>query len=349
MKIGIDISQIIYGTGVSVYTQELVSHLLKIDRDNQYILFGGSLRRRKDLKRYTNNVLPLSPTLADLIWNRLHVFNIDKFIGKIDVLHSSDWTEPPTNAFKVTTVHDLSAIKFSNVTPKKIVEVHKRRLYWVLKEVDRIIVPSEFIKKELVDLGAQDEKIRVIYEGVNENFKKLDEEIINETKKKFGIRGNYIMALGIGERKNTKRIIEAFQKSKKDYKLVIVGGSAKSNFDERGVTYTGFVSDIDLIALFSGAKALVYPSLYEGFGLPILQAFACQCPVVTSDIGAMKEVAGNAAILVDPMDVNSITHGIEKAVDSPKTLGQLGLKRVKDFSWEKAAKETLKVYEESRK
>src|SRR5258708_24635793 len=110
MKIGIDISQIIYGTGVSVYTQELVSHLLKIDRDNQYILFGGSLRRRKDLKRYTNNVLPLSPTLADLIWNRLHVFNIEKFIGKIDVLHSSDWTEPPTKDRKSTRLNSSHQI-----------------------------------------------------------------------------------------------------------------------------------------------------------------------------------------------------------------------------------------------
>ncbi len=349
VKIAIDISQVIYGTGVSVYTRELVTNLLKTDKENQYVLFGGSLRRREELKRYTKNVIPLSPTLADLIWNRLHTFGVERFIGNVDVLHSSDWTQPPTAAFKVTTVHDLAPINYPNETPKRIIEVHKRRLYWVMREVDRIIVPTNFVKDELKKLGADEKKIRVIYEAAGENFKRLTREAVNETKKKFGIREDYIMALGIGERKNTKRIIEAYQKSKKNYKLVIVGGHAKTNFDERGVTYTGYISDEDLVGLYSGAKALVYPSLYEGFGLPILQAFACECPVVTSNIGAMKEVADTAAILVDPMDVNSIAEGIDKAVDSPKTLIAKGLKRVKDFSWEKAARETLKGYEESRK
>src|SRR5258706_2250529 len=348
MRIGIDISQIVYGTGVSVYTRELVSNLLKIDTENQYVLFGGSIRRKEELRKYTNKILPLSPTLADLVWNRFHFLNIERFIGNIDVYHSSDWAQAPAKAFKVTTVHDLAPIKFANVTHKKIVETHKRRLYWVLKEVDRIIVPTNFIKDELIELGADKEKIRIIYEGASENFKKVSGMQVNETLKKFGIRGDYIMALGIGERKNTKRIIEAYQKSKKNYKLVIVGGHAKTNFDERGVTYTGYVTDTDLVALYSGAKALVYPSLYEGFGLPILQAFACECPVVTSNIGSMKEVADSAAILVDPLDTNSIAEGIDKAVDNPKTLSKLGLKRVKDFSWEKAARETLQVYEEAK-
>src|SRR5260221_9746647 len=125
VKVAIDITQIIYGTGASVYTRELVTNLLKIDTENQYILFGGSLRRREELRKYTKNVLLLSPTLADLVWNKLHVIGIERFIGKVDVLHSSDWTQPPTRAFKVTTVHDLSPVKFQKETPRKIVEVHK--------------------------------------------------------------------------------------------------------------------------------------------------------------------------------------------------------------------------------
>ncbi len=347
MKIAIDISQIIYGTGVSVYTHELVSSLIKIDKKNNYILFGGTFRRRKDLSKYTKNILPLSPTIADLVWNSLHILSIEKFIGKVDILHSSDWTQPPTKAFKVTTVHDLAAIKFPNETPKKIIDVHKRRLYWVLKECDRIIVPTNAVKNDLIELGASGNKIRVIYEGVNEKFKKQSKENIEETKKKFGIHEDYIMALGIGARKNTKRLIEAYEKSKKNYKLVIVG-QGKLELSSRGVIKTGYINDNDLIALYSGAKALIYPSLYEGFGLPILQAFTCQCPVVTSDIGSMKEIAGGSAILVDPYDTNSIAEGINKAVANPKSLGKKGLRRVKDFSWEKTAKETLQVYKESQ-
>jgi glycosyltransferase involved in cell wall biosynthesis len=347
MRIGIDISQIIYGTGVSVYTKELVTNLLKIDKTDQFVLFGGSLRRKAELKKYTNKVLPLSPTVADFFWNKLHFLKVEKFIGKIDVLHSSDWTQPPTNAFKVTTVHDIAPIKFANVTSRKIVEVHQRRLYWVLREVDRIIVPTNSVKNDLIELGATPTKIRVIYEAVDEKFVKQNANIIDEVRRKFGIHDNYILTIGNGERKNTSRLIEAYQKSKKDFKLVVVGGNEKRDMDTRGIIYTGYVSDDDLIALYSGARAMVYPSLYEGFGLPILQAMACGCPLVTSNRGAMKEIAADASVLVDPMDTNSIAAGIIKAVNNPKTLSIKGLKRVKDFSWEKCAKETLDVYREA--
>jgi glycosyltransferase involved in cell wall biosynthesis len=354
MKIAIDISQIVYGTGVSIYTQEIVRHLLQIDRENNYLLFGGSLRRKDELERFSSSlidkhetkIVSLSPTMLDFVWNKFHVWNIEKMVGTIDVYHASDWTEAPSNAFKVTTIHDLAPIKFSSETPKRIVEVHKRRLYWVLKEVDRIITPTNFIRDELVQFGADPSKIRVIYEAAGENYKKADEKAIDEVKRKFSIRENYILAVGTGKRKNTERIIEAFEKSKKNFKLVIVGGG-KIDFDTRGIIRTGYISDPDLVALYSGASALVYPSLYEGFGLPILQAYSCECPVVTSNIGSMKEVAGGAAILVDPNDTNSIAAGIDKAVANPKSLGRAGLKRAKEFSWGRAAKETLEVYKES--
>src|SRR5258708_1706108 len=197
MRIGIDISQIIYGTGVSVYTYELVKNLLKTDKANQYVLFGGSLRRRQELRKFTQNILPLSPTLADLLWNRLHMVNVERFIGKIDVLHSSDWTQPPTEAFKVTTVHDLAPLKFQAETPKRVVEVHKRRLYWVFEEVDRIIVPTKFIRDELLEMGVDESRIRVVYESAGENFKKVDNKLVIETKRKFAIHEDYIIAVGI--------------------------------------------------------------------------------------------------------------------------------------------------------
>ncbi|HWA51989.1 MAG TPA: glycosyltransferase family 1 protein [Patescibacteria group bacterium] len=344
MRIGIDISQIIYGTGVSYYTRELLVNLYKIDKEDQFITFGGTLRRKEELKQWTSNVLSLSPTLADLLWNRLHVIDPQKLVGNFDILHSSDWTQPPTKALKVTTVHDLVAIKFPNETPRKIIDVHKRRLYWVLKEVDRIIVPTNQTKIDLMEIGANAEKIKVIYEGVGENFIRRSEKEIESVKIKYQIHEDYILTVGVGKRKNSTRLIEAFEKTKNKHKLVIVGGGKKMDIDNRGIIHTGYLSEDDLICLYSGAKALVYPSLYEGFGLPILQAMACGVPVVTSDIGAMKEIAGTSAILVDPLDINSIRDGIEKAVVNQKTLSKKGYKRVKDFSWEKCAKETLEVY-----
>ena len=355
MRIGIDISQIIYGTGVSLYTEELIKHFET--GSDKYVLFGGSLRRKGELEsfaeklagKYEKKFVYLSPTFLDFLWNRLHVFEVERLIGKVDVFHASDWTQPPTKAFRVSTVHDLAAIKFPEETPKRIVEVHKRRLYWVVKEVNRIIVPTRAMKDELVELGARKEKIRVIYEAAGEKFKRMDMVEVEEVKRKFQIRHDYIMAVGIGKRKNTTRIIEAYEKLKtKNLKLVIVGGNNKTNFETRGVIYTGYVSDLELVALYSGARALVYASLYEGFGLPILQAMSIGCPVVTSNVGSMREVAGEAGVLVDPMDTGSIGEGIRKAIDSPKTLGRLGPKRAGEFSWEKTAWDTLEVYKESQ-
>jgi glycosyltransferase involved in cell wall biosynthesis len=108
------------------------------------------------------------------------------------------------------------------------------------------------------------------------------------------------------------------------------------------------LKDYELATFYSGAKALVFPSFYEGFGLPILQAFACNCPVVTSNQSSMSEIAGDAAVLVDPKDVNSIADGIKKAISAPKTYILKGEKRVSEFSWVKAAKETLDMYRESK-
>jgi len=159
------------------------------------------------------------------------------------------------------------------------------------------------------------------------------------------------MSVGIGERKNTKGIMKGFELSRagKDINLVIAGNPDYSHGERRGVIFTGMLDDKSLACLFSGAQALVFPSLYEGFGLPILQAFACECPVVTSNLSSMSEIASDAAVLVDPNDASSIADGILKALQGPKGLIQKGLKRVKDFSWDKAAKETLEVYNEGTK
>ena len=136
MKIGIDISQVIYGTGVSTYTENLVKALLLQDKKNEYLLFGGSLRRRADLKTFVSELkgnfeskfFPIPPTLGDILWNRLHILPIEKLVGDLDVFHSSDWTQPPSKAFKVTTVHDLIPLKFPGILIPKLSQPTKREL-----------------------------------------------------------------------------------------------------------------------------------------------------------------------------------------------------------------------------
>lgn len=355
MRVAIDLTQIIYGTGVSHYRENLVKNLLKLDTQNKYILYGGSLRRKKELEEKMRSlgsnseikVFPFPPRLANLVWNKLHIFPIEKLIGKVDLVHTSDWAEPPTKINKITTIHDITPIKFPRLTPKIILQTHKERLKWVLKESKIIIVPSICTKNDLVELGFDEERIKVIPEAPN--FEKSSEKQVKIVKKKYGIHENYIIAIGTNPRKNLKRIIEAYYLSNagRNLKLIVVGDKANLKLDiKRGVRFIGYVSDSDLGALLTGSKALIFASLYEGLGVPILDAFNCEVPVVTSNIGSMLEVSGDAAVLVDPYNVNSIAGGIEEALNKPKTLIDKGLKRVKDFSWEKNARETLKVYKE---
>lgn len=356
MKIAIDLSQVLYGTGVSHYRDNLVKNLLKIDKDNEYVLFGGSLRQfgalSEKIKSYEGKhdtkMFPIPPRLANLIWNKLHVLPIEKIIGNVDVVHTSDWSEPPSLLPKVTTIHDLVALKFSKITPKIIVETHKERLKWVFKESKYVIVPSNATKNDLLELGFEENRIRVIYEAPN--LVKSTPTEVESVLKKYSIHEEYVISIGVNPRKNTKRIIDAYHLSKfgKNLKLIIVGEHIGSSFeDERGVRFLGHVTDNDLSALLTGSKALIFPSLYEGLGIPVLDAFNCEVPVVTSNISSMPEVSGGAAVLVDPYDVNSIADGIEEALSKPKTLTSKGLKRVKDFSWTNNASETLNVYKEA--
>lgn len=355
MKIGIDISAVVYGTGVSVYTKKLVENLLLVDKKNEYVLFGGSLRRQKDLRDFVKTlkgvsfkgkVFPISPTIAHVLWNRLHVLPVERLIGKVDVFHSSDWTQPPCKANKVTTVHDLSHLKFPQNTHPKIVSVQNRRLKWIIKEVDKIIVPSNATKSDLIEIGLTENKIKVIAEAAVHKLAR--DAKVEKVKEKCGLKRKYLLSVGINPRKNTDRIIKAFERVRKnnDVDLVLVGHPSFINIKESNfIKILGHVSDEELAALYSGAEVLVYPSLYEGFGIPILDAFNCKTPVVTSNISSMPEVAGDAAILVDPSKVDSIEKGIMEALNDRERYVKRGLARVKKYSWEQMARQTLKVYE----
>ncbi len=370
MKIGIDVSQVVFGGGVGVYTRELVKALFKVDQENEYILFFSSLRRqfpglqvgalahsRVKIKKFK-----IPPTGLDFLWNKLHIAPIEWFIGEIDVFHSSDWTQPPTKKAKlVTTIHDLSFLRWPETVHPKVLTVQKRRLDWVKKEVDIIIAVSRATKKEIIELlGIEEERIRVVYEGVPRDVEKFKlkfklkevESLREKLKSRYKIDRPYLFAYGSrAPRKNIKRLIGAFREIREirdKYQLVIVGDYQPEEKLPNNVVLTGFLPREEMLALFAGATALVYPSLYEGFGLPILEAFALGVPVITSNCSSMAEVASKAAILVDPNSTESIARGIKTVLNSElirEKLIEAGKQRARQFSWERAAKETLKIYQ----
>lgn len=358
MKVAIDVTQAIYGTGVSVYTKSLVTQLVRSNPEHSFTLFGGSLRRKRDLDLWinrmpqvTNRTNHLSPKMAHFIWNSLHLFPAEIFTGPVDLIHTSDWAEPPSKIPKVTTIHDLAMFRDPEYTHPEVARVHKKRLYWVMKESAKIIAVSQATKNDIIQyLGIEAERIDVIPEAATIPTPTLNsQEITTQKIKKLGIHKPYIVIPGSGHpRKNIDRAIKAFKQSNLDLHLVIVGRPSpqEQQLASNNVIFTGFVTQLDFALLISQAQVVLFPSLYEGFGLPILDAFTVGTPVVTSNVSSMPEVAGSAAVLVDPNSVESISDGIIDALENRGILIQKGHKQVKKFSWEKTAASTMALYEE---
>lgn len=360
MRIAIDISSVVYGTGVSWYTRNLVKNILRIDKEDEFVLFGGTLRRMGELKKIANSLsgratkkfYPLPPVALDLFWNRLHSLPIEKLVGAVDVFHSSDWTQPPTKAFKVTTIHDLVPLRFPDISHPKIVSAHKRRLEWVRKEIDQVIAVSEFTKRETVDLlGIDPSKITVIHEAADLTFTPATVENVEKTKTKYKINRPYLLMVGADPRKNLPRVVEALKTVREEFpemELVIIG-RPWNDMQIKDAKFLGYVERGDMPALYTGARALVYASIYEGFGLPVLEAMSCDCPVITSTLSSLPEVADDAAFLVDPNNSRDIALGVMSVLANRTRWIRRGRERVKKFSWIKAAEKTLEVYREAKR
>lgn len=337
LKVGFDLSQITHKGGVATYTQNLAEELQNFESLGM-VYFYSSLRKpyRGGLKNVKKYCLP--PTFFEMLFNRWRNVGIEKFIGPIDVFHSSDWTQPPSKAKKVTTYHDMVPLKYPHWSHPKIVTVHKRRLKLVEKEIDMVIAVSESTKRDLLEITKIPEsKITVIYEGstisVSNRFQgdALEAER-KRFREKYKLPEKYVLAIGgIGERRNLDRIKEA----SKDYNLVISGQTVP------------WLSINELELLYNCAEVLLYCSLYEGFGIPILDAFSCGLPVLTSDVSSMPELGGDAAFYVDPLDTNDIRKKLKNLMEDKKLREELikkGFEQAKKFSWEKCANQTVEVY-----
>ncbi len=364
MKIAIDVSQIVYGTGVSNYVKNLVVNLLEIDKKNHYVLFGGTLREGKELTKFfqqlkgnnfSTKILPLSPHLANFFWNRLHILPIEAVTGPVDVYLSSDWAQAPTRKAKILTiVYDLIPWLYPETLHPKIINTHRKRMNWVKKEASQIIAISNSTKKDLARIvGFDKRKIRVVYPGLDKNkFYPQNQEKIAQIKEKYQLN-NYILGLGTQEpRKNFKQVISAFKKlNQNQLQLAIVGKygwGEKINSQNKRIKTLGYVPDQDLAPLYSGAKAFVYPSLYEGFGMPIVEAQACGCPVIASNTSSMPEAAGEGAVLVHPEKDYQIAKNLEKIINNQsfrKNLIKKGRENANRFSWKESAQKILEAME----
>lgn len=358
--------------GIGRYVRELTAALAMHDQENAYRLFVAGVTA-SDLPtspapNFKWKSTSLTPQWLARLWHRARIpVPVELFTGGIDLFHATDFVLPPTlpATRKLLTVHDLSFVRVPEAASPPLKAYLDVVVPRSVSRADHILADSDATKRDLIDLYQTPEtKVSVLYSGVDERFQKVnDSRALEDVQAKLGLTGlKYLLSVGtVQPRKNYARNIEALAKLRAighDLHYAIAGGKGWLDdemhriIERTGMTgfvhLLGFVDDEDLPALYSGARMLVLASLYEGFGLPVLEAMACGTPVVTSDISSLPEVAGEAAILVDPYDVDAIVKAIA-AIDTDvqlrARLTEAGFAQAARFSWRRSAAQLLDVYE----
>lgn len=374
MKIGIE-GQRLYREkkhGMDMVALELIKNLQQVDRENEYVIFV-----KPDVD---NTCIPDAPNfrIVELgggpypAWEQ---FALPKAAAKegCDILHCTSNTGPLKSSVPLITIlHDIiylesvSILKKGGTWYQKIGNMYRRFVVpTVVRRSKRVVTVSNFEKERIRNFMNLDGNLVAIYNGVGNHFKKItDQKLLDEAKQRYQLPDKFFFFLGNTDpKKNTPNVLKAFaefnEQSSEKYKLVML------DYDESelqnilkaighpeirtDIHLTGYVNNLDLPAILSQCKVFLYPSLRESFGIPILEGMACGVPVITSNTSSMPEVAGDAALLVDPAKPEEITNAIHQMLNNPELMdeyAQKGIERAKQFSWKNMAIEYLKLYKE---
>ena len=379
LNILVDLRPLMAGnvSGVETYIKNLLEQLFKIDSENHYILWWNSHDEvSQNIPRFKNdNITYISTKVPNKFLNLSLSFfrfpKIDKWVGKklgikIDRIFVPDPRLTPVSkdCKKIMTIHDLSFEHY-----KEAFSITTRLWHKVLKpkkeakEAGKIIAVSESTKQDLERTYCLDEeKVKVVYEASSLQTSVETPKLGVSTevlRKKYELPEKFILTLStIEPRKNIEGLLQAFQRLKAEtnlpHKLVIAGRRNDKIFgkvnmlnpNEDDIIFTGFVEEKDKACLYSLAEAFVYPSFFEGFGLPLVEAMQMGAPVITSNLSVMPEIVREAGYFVDPYDIDSVKEGMKVVLEDDNLREQMrkkGIERSKDFSWEKCAKETLEI------
>ena len=373
-RIGIDVtSALTQGGGIGRYTRELIRALISINSADELHLFSARIPDSTPLPESLPSAAnvayhpaPLSERWLYRLWYRLRLpVPVQWTTGPLDLFHSPDFVLPPTsgNIPTLLTVHDLSFLHYPETFPKALVDYLNRIVPWSVNRATHILADSIATREDLLSLWhIPAEKVTVLYGGVNEQFRPLeDSKKITAVRQKYGLDERpYVLAVGtVQPRKNYQMLIRAFRPVAMNlsHNLAFAGGKGwldegmRSEVERQGlkerVRFTGFVADEDLPALYSGASLLAFPSLYEGFGLPILEAMACGLPCIISNASSLPEVGGDAAIQLPPTNETMWTEemlGLLTDEGKQAQMIEAGFAQARSFSWNKAARELVQVY-----
>ena len=364
MKVAIDVRKL-HDFGIGTYIRNLLRHLARIDHENEYVLLcdAPDVRVAEQLGPNFRTLFEPSPN-----YSLREQFRIPWVLmrEKPDVFHAPHYVLPvAVRCRSVVTIHDCIHLMFPQYLPNRAAYAYARASMWIsAKRSDRILTVSEASKRDILHFfNVPPDKISVVYNAIDERFwVEPDPEDAARVRERFQLDHGFVLYAGtIKPHKNLVRLIEAFAELRKgefeELKLLIIGDeisklpalrrAVHSHKLHKHVRFLGFVPDDTLAVLYRLAAVFVFPSLYEGFGLPPLEAMASGTPVVTSNVSSLPEVAGDAAILVDPYDVGSIVQGVRRVLTDPQLAAELrrkGLVRARDFSWERSVSRTHDIY-----
>ncbi len=371
MIIGIDASRAATAqrTGTETYSQQLLRAMPDVDGGHRFRLYSS---RPLSIELIWPAGLPanVEPRVMPFprLWTHVRLSG-EMLVRSPDVLFVPAHVLPLIHPRRsVTTVHDLGFLRY----PEAHTPSQRRYLQWSTgwsaRNSRRIIADSAATRRDLIDAyRIESDKIRVVHLGRDDSLAPVkDASRLAAVRERYGIDGRYLLYVGtIQPRKNLARLIDAFaaiagDRAALDVQLILAGKPGWLYDDlqqivqrhglETRVRFPGYVDACDLPALISGAAAFVFPSLYEGFGLPVIEAQSCGVPVMTSNNSSLPEIAGDSALLVDPHDVDAIAAAMKRLIEEPELRAELtrrGFENVKRFSWEKCARETLAVLEEA--
>ncbi|HOG45908.1 MAG TPA: glycosyltransferase family 1 protein [Anaerolineae bacterium] len=370
LRIGVDYTAAVrQGAGIGRYTRGIIGALAAQDRESSYRLFvagRGAQGHTPHAPNVRTRRVPLTDVEAAWLWQDLRLpLPIELLLGPLDVFHSPDFVLPPVwRARTIVTVHDLSFLRVPEHAHPRVLAYLLRSVPRAVRRADLVLAVSECTARDLVELlGVPRERVLVICPGVDAHFRPVeDADTLTAVRRRYGLERPFILGVGtLQPRKNLTGLIEAFARLTAQrslpHELIIAGREGwlyepifarvqALRLHDR-VRFLGFVADEDLPALYTLAGCLAYPSFYEGFGLPALEAMACGTPVVASSTSSLPEVAGPAALLVDPHDVDGLAAALDRALHDEQLragLCRAGRQRAAQFTWRRAAQQLLAAY-----
>jgi glycosyltransferase involved in cell wall biosynthesis len=369
VRIAVDCTVVSRPGGIAVYAQELVGALGRSGRARELVLWCGSTKAADTMRA----ALPpgarvvessIGPRLGYLMHvPALNPFSVERLMGEADILHGPNYFLPAHRgrARTVVTVHDLSALRYPEWHPWWRVSLHRAALPATVARVDHVITSTEATRDEIIArFRLPSERVTAVPLGFSPIFRPRRALELKPVLERHGlVPGDYVCYVGgVEPRKNLQRLLSAYtvvrSRSSSTPPLVVAGFAGwhdrnlREQFAAAGVKDLGPLAPEDVAALIAGCAAFAYPSLYEGFGLPVLEAMASGVPVVASTDPAIREVAGSAALLVDPREPEAIAEALERILTDSQLSTELrrdGLRRAASFSWDRTAAETLDVYE----